>query len=161
MARATSAGCASAKRLVSRSSRPASSSSQIASMTRAVSSISATERLKEARHDRLPERVPRRLADPGLPVAQADHGLRHRAVAPGAADLAERAAHHVTRGAHVAHVAHADVELAVHGAGHDGPLGALDLEEEVGELGDELGVRDGAEVREDDPVRELAARDAE
>src|SRR2546426_5674022 len=121
MARATSAGCASARRSARRSSRPASSNSQIASMTRAVSSISAPERLEEARHDRLPERVPRGLADPGLPVAQADHGLRHRAVAPGAADVAERAAHHVTRGAHVAHVAHADVELAVHGAGHDGP----------------------------------------
>src|SRR5438034_7490154 len=116
-------------------------------MTRAVSSISAPERLEEARHDRLPERVPRGLADPGLPVAQADHGLRHRAVAPGAADVAERAAHHVTRGAHVAHVAHADVELAVHGAGHDGPLGALDLGEELGELGDERGLRDRKSTR--------------
>src|SRR5438093_4428982 len=66
MARATSAGCASARRSARRSSRPASSNSQIASMTRAVSSISAPERLEEARHDRLPERVPRGLADPGL-----------------------------------------------------------------------------------------------
>src|SRR5207249_11703896 len=39
----------------------------------------------------------------GLPVPQADHGLRHRAVTPGAADLAEHAAHHVARGADVAH----------------------------------------------------------
>src|SRR5439155_1523524 len=130
-----------------------SSNSRIASVSCAcaVSSISASERLEEARHDRLPQPLARRLADASLPVAQADHGLRHRAVAARAADLAERTAHHIARGANVPHVAHADVELAVHGAGHDRPLRALDLKEELRELGDQLGVGDGPEVREDDP----------
>src|SRR2546430_2163855 len=159
--RETSAGCASARTSARRSSRPPSSRSWVAPGSRAGSSISAPERLEEARHDRLPQRLALGLADAGLPVAEADHRLRHRAVTPGAADLAERAAHHVARGADVAHVAHADVKLTVHGPGHDGPLRALDLQEELRELSDQLGVGDGTEVREDDPVRELPARDPE
>ena len=94
----------------------------------------------------------------GAPRRERDHRLRHRAVAAGAAEIAERGAHDLAGAAHVADVAHGDVELAVDGARDHRPLRAFDLEEQVGELRDELRIPDGPEVREHHAVHELRAR---
>ena len=68
--------------------------------------------------------------------------------------------HDVTGRSHVAHVAHGDVELLVHAAGDHRPLGALHLQEKVGELRDQLGIGDGAQVHEHHPVEKAPAGDA-
>ena len=65
-------------------------------------------------------------------------GLGHRAVAAGAADVAEVRLHELAGVPRVAEVAHAHDELAVDDAGDDRPLDVLDLQEEVGGVGDEV-----------------------
>src|SRR5213080_2511740 len=118
------------------------------------------ERLREPGDDCATQRLGRGIALAGAPVAQPNDRLRHRAMAAGGAEIAERVAHDVTRRANPAHVAHGDVQLAVYGTRYDGPLRTFDLQEEVGELRDELRIGDAAEVREDRAVLDVTAGDA-
>ena len=88
-----------------------------------------------------------------------DHRLGHDAVAAGPPEIAERLAHEVAGSPHVADVAHRDVQLAFDRARDDRPLGAFNLQEQVGELGGQLAVGHRAEVGEQHAVDESAACD--
>src|SRR2546427_4353836 len=74
------------------------------------------------------------------------HGLGHRPVPPGRAQVAEGRARHVARALHVPDVAHRDVEVGAHHAGDHRPLHALGLQAEVGELGNLVHRRHRAQV---------------
>src|SRR5438093_831560 len=88
------------------------------------------------------------------------HGLGHRAVPPGRAQVAEGRARHVARALHVPDVAHRDVEVGAHRAGDHRPLHALGLQAEVGELWDLVHRRHSAQVREEDALEDLPPRQA-
>src|SRR5258706_8023161 len=175
----TSAAWASARTSTSRSSRPPSSSSLIVWASRSVSGMALLYRVprarlrprtpvvialvkggEEAAHDVLADGLVRDLADRPTPFPYGDHGLGHRAMAARAPEGAESLVHDVAGGSHVADVPHGHVQLGVHDPGDDGPLRALDLQEQVGELRDQLRVSDGAEVDEDDAGDDPAAGNA-
>ena len=85
--------------------------------------------------------------------AQRDDGLGHRAMAAGAADVGEEPPHELARVLRVAEVPHRNHQRVVDDAGDHGPLDVLDLQEEVGDVGDEVLARRGAEERAEHLVR--------
>ena len=89
------------------------------------------------------------------PVDRHDR-LGHRAMAAGAADVAEPSLHELTRVARVAEVAHAHDQRAADDAGDDRPLDVFELQEEVGGVGDEVFARRLA----DEGAEDLLAQDA-
>ena len=84
---------------------------------------------------------------PELPLEGLERhdGFGHRAMAAGAADVVEPAAHEVAGVARVAQVADRHDEGVVHDAGDDRPLDVLELQIEVGDVGDEVFARRLAE----------------
>src|SRR5690606_33742874 len=80
------------------------------------------------------------------------HGLRHRPVAAGAADVVEAAAHELAGVLRVTEVTDRDAQVAVELARDDRPLHAFELQEDAGGVGDEISPDDGPEVGAEDLI---------
>src|SRR5262249_48789072 len=79
--------------------------------------------------------------------AHRDHRFGHRAVAAGAADVGEEAPHELAGVLRVTEIADRDHQRIVDDAGDDRPLHVLELQEEVGDVGDEVIARQRAQER--------------
>ena len=78
----------------------------------------------------------------------------------GAADVREVTSDEFAGVLRVAEVPHRDDERLVDDAGDDRPLHVFELQEEIGDVGDEILARQGAEERTEDLIGERAAADA-
>src|SRR5712691_392276 len=85
-------------------------------------------------------------------ITQRHHRLGHRAMAARRAQVAEGRARHVAGALDIADIAYGDVQVARDLARNDGPLHALRLQPEVGELGNEVDGGHPSQVGEEDAL---------
>src|SRR6266850_4574152 len=105
------------------------------------------QELERQRQDLAGELVGLQVAVLVTEPAQRHHGLCHRAMAAGAADVREVLPHELARVARVAEVADRHHQRVVDDADDDRPLDVFELQVEVGDVRDEIPARRGPDER--------------